>query len=55
MSDDAAPPTMIAGVYGMNFDNIPELHWEYGYYYCLLLNLAVILLMWWWFKRKNWL
>lgn len=51
----AAPPTMIAGVYGMNFDNMPELHWEYGYYYCLLLNLAVILLMWWWFKRKNWL
>ena len=50
-----AVPTALAGIYGMNFDHMPELHWEYGYYYCLLLNLAVILLMWWWFKRKNWL
>ena len=28
----AAVPTMIAGIYGMNFDRMPELHWEYGYY-----------------------
>ena len=29
------PITFVTGVYGMNFDNMPELHWEYGYYICL--------------------
>src|SRR5690606_33798663 len=28
----AAVPTAVAGIYGMNFDNMPELRWEYGYY-----------------------
>ena len=31
----AAVPTMIAGIYGMNFDNMPELHWHYGYFMVL--------------------
>ena len=29
------PLTFIVGVYGMNFDNMPELHWHYGYFYIL--------------------
>jgi len=29
------PPTLIVGVYGMNFDNMPELHWHYGYFIIL--------------------
>ena len=28
----AAVPTAVAGIYGMNFDNMPELHWEYSYF-----------------------
>jgi magnesium transporter len=32
-----AMPTMIAGVYGMNFNTMPELHWEYGYPAIMLL------------------
>ena len=31
----AAVPTMIAGIYGMNFENMPELHWQYGYFVAL--------------------
>jgi magnesium transporter len=30
-----APLTFVAGIYGMNFDNIPEYHWRYGYEICL--------------------
>jgi len=35
------PLTFIVGVYGMNFDNMPELHWHYGYYYILGLMLTI--------------
>lgn len=51
----AAAPTMIAGVYGMNFENMPELQWHYAYYICLAAMFAVVVLMWWWFKHNNWL
>ena len=37
----AAVPTMMAGIYGMNFDNMPELRWHYGYYAVLLLMAVV--------------
>ncbi|WP_018295474.1 magnesium/cobalt transporter CorA [Corynebacterium lubricantis] len=50
-----AAPTLIAGIYGMNFDNMPELHWEFGYPMSLLLMLAFVLAMLWWFRRNNWL
>ena len=48
------PLTFIVGVYGMNFDNMPELHWEYGYF--VILGCMVILLggMVLYFKRKKW-
>ena len=48
-------PTIVAGIYGMNFDRMPELHWFFGYPFALLLMFAVSLSMWLLFKRKNWL
>jgi magnesium transporter len=49
------PLTFIAGVYGMNFKNMPELNWQWGYFACLLLMLAVSVGMLYYFKRKKWL
>lgn len=49
------PPTLIASIYGMNFKNIPELNWNYGYFYALgmmALTIAGPLLVFW---RKGWL
>lgn len=51
----AAVPTAIAGVYGMNFDNMPELHWEYGYFVVLGLIAVVCVLLYRAFKRSGWL
>ncbi len=48
------PITFIAGVYGTNFDNIPELHFKYGYYMMLAIIIAVVILMVSYFKRKRW-
>ncbi|MGC4189871.1 MAG: magnesium/cobalt transporter CorA [Thermomicrobiales bacterium] len=48
-------PTMIAGIYGMNFDIMPELNWQYGYLFALGLMLAVAVLIWALVKRANWL
>lgn len=50
-----AVPTLIAGVYGMNFQNMPELSWTYGYPLSLLLMAAVSLGLWVVFKRSGWL
>ncbi len=49
------PLTFLAGIYGMNFDNMPELHYKYSYYYLLGVMVLVILGMVWYFKRKKWL
>lgn len=51
----AAVPTMIAGVYGMNFEFMPELHSQWGYPAVLLLMLTVCGLMYRAFKRSGWL
>jgi magnesium transporter len=51
----AAMPTMIAGIYGMNFDHMPELHWRFGYPMALSLMAAVCLLLYRSFKRSGWL
>jgi magnesium transporter len=48
------PLTFIAGVYGMNFTNIPELHWRYGYWYAWCVMLVVGLVMLLYFRRKKW-
>ncbi|WP_264738074.1 magnesium/cobalt transporter CorA [Cytobacillus firmus] len=48
------PLTFIAGVYGMNFENMPELTWKYGYFETLFLMFIIALGMFWWFKKKGW-
>ncbi|WP_144793373.1 magnesium/cobalt transporter CorA [Kocuria palustris] len=48
-------PTLIAGVYGMNFDEMPELHWALGYPYALGLMALASLVLYIVFKRKDWL
>ncbi|PAE23654.1 MULTISPECIES: magnesium/cobalt transporter CorA [Bacillaceae] len=48
------PLTFIAGIYGMNFENMPELTWKYGYFETLLLMFIIALGMFWWFKKKGW-
>ncbi len=48
-------PTLIAGIYGMNFDDMPELHWALGYPFALLVMVAASGGLWWFFKRAGWL
>lgn len=50
-----AVPTAIAGVYGMNFENIPELKWQYGYFFVLLLTFSVCFILYFRFRRSGWL
>ena len=50
-----AVPTFIASVYGMNFDNMPELHWHYGYAYALALMAVCVLLLARFFRSIDWL
>ena len=47
--------TLVAGVYGMNFEHMPELTWQMGYAWALGLMLAVTSMLWWYFRRKDWL
>ncbi|BBB90341.1 MAG TPA: magnesium/cobalt transporter CorA [Methylomusa anaerophila] len=49
------PLTFIAGVYGMNFVNMPELQWEYGYYLVWVVMLGISLYMIRYFYRRGWL
>jgi magnesium transporter len=49
------PITFIAGVYGMNFEDMPELHWKYGYPFALGLMAAVAVGAYVWFRYKRWL
>ena len=49
------PLTFIAGVYGMNFDNIPELHYKYGYFILWGIMIVVFVGMLFYFKKKKWL
>jgi magnesium transporter len=46
---------LVTGVYGMNFDRMPELHWALGYPYALGLMVAVSLVLWLLFRRIRWL
>lgn len=48
------PITFIVGLYGMNFDNMPELHTKYGYFVVLGVMLVIALYMLWYFKRRKW-
>ncbi len=49
------PLTFIAGIYGMNFVNMPELHWHFGYFYSLGLMCIIMIVMLIYFKRKKWI
>ena len=47
--------TLIAGIYGMNFKDIPELKWSFGYPLALGSMLALTIFLYTWFKRRDWL
>jgi magnesium transporter len=51
----AAVPTLIAGIYGMNFRHMPELGWEAGYPMALALMATIVGFLFWQFKRAGWL
>jgi magnesium transporter len=48
------PLTFIAGVYGTNFDYLPELHFKYGYFMMLGVMLVIAVSMIFYFKKKKW-
>ncbi|GAB3282521.1 magnesium/cobalt transporter CorA [Sinomonas notoginsengisoli] len=48
-------PSLVAGIYGMNFHGMPELDWQYGYPYALALMVVAGFLLWLIFKRRQWL
>jgi magnesium transporter len=50
-----AVPTMIAGIYGMNFQSIPELHYKYGYPVCIAVMVAIDIVLWLRFRKAGWL
>jgi len=50
-----AAPTLIAGVYGMNFQHMPELRWDLGYFFALALMVLTSGGLWIFFKRSGWL
>lgn len=48
-------PTMIAGIYGMNFEAMPELHWTYAYPVVLVVTFSLCIVLYVFFKRSGWL
>ncbi len=48
-------PTMVAGIYGMNFSDMPELHWHYGYPIVLSVTVGLCVVLYLLFKRSGWL
>lgn len=50
-----AVPTAIAGIYGMNFDVMPELRWRYGYFAVWTVIVTICGGLWWRFRRIGWL
>lgn len=49
------PPTLIASIYGMNFGEMPELKWEYGYLFSIILMIVAVGVILFYFRRKKWL
>jgi magnesium transporter len=50
-----AVPTMVAGVYGMNFEHMPELEWVWGYPFALSLMVGIDAYLWFRFRKSGWL
>jgi len=48
------PMTLVTGIYGMNFDSMPELQWKYGYPVSLFATAGMGLIMYIYMKKKNW-
>jgi magnesium transporter len=51
----AFAPSLVAGIYGMNFEHMPELHWTLGYPYALVLMVLTGGVLWVLFRRNGWL
>ena len=51
----AIPPTLVASIYGMNFEQMPELKWLLGYPWAIGLMILSAILPYLWFRRKGWL
>ncbi|RVD69015.1 magnesium transporter, partial [Mesorhizobium sp. M4A.F.Ca.ET.029.04.2.1] len=49
------PPTLVASIYGMNFNVIPELKWEFGYPFAIAMMVISAILPFWYFRRRGWL
>ncbi|MOA49049.1 Magnesium transport protein CorA [compost metagenome] len=49
------PPTLVASIYGMNFEVMPELQWRFGYPYALALMVLSAIVPFLYFKRRGWL
>ena len=49
------PPTLVASIYGMNFANMPELQWPFGYPLAIFLMIIAAVTPYWYFKQKGWL
>ncbi|HXW00643.1 MAG TPA: magnesium/cobalt transporter CorA, partial [Anaerolineae bacterium] len=49
------PLSFVAGVYGMNFDVLPELHWRYGYLMVWGIFILIVLGMLWYFRHREWI
>lgn len=50
-----AVPTALAGIYGMNFENMPELKWQFGYFAVLAVIAGICAGLYWRFRRNGWL
>jgi magnesium transporter len=48
------PLTFLAGIYGMNFENMPELKFQYGYFILIGIMFLIGILIVWYFKQKKW-
>ena len=48
-------PTLVGTIYGMNFDHMPELHWELGYPFALALMISTSIGLYLSFKRRGWI
>jgi magnesium transporter len=47
--------TVLTGIYGMNFDHMPELHWKYGYLMVWVVGAGLTAGLVYWFKKKQWM
>jgi len=48
-------PTLVAGIYGMNFDHMPELKWLYGYPMALGIMLISAVAPWYYMRKRGWI